>query len=195
MDGENSQKRLKLRQGGKRTNRPEDVPLVFLDFDGVLNSEGSAKAFGSWHRFDPVSVSLMSRLCDETGAKIVVSSSWRPQRQGCLSTLTRAMWQVGAGELVKFVIGYTDRLLGIRGAEVAKFLRDNQHNGKHVIFDDDSDFFPGQPLVQTSLGRGFGLCEYVKALEILQPSHGDVYELREFVGMKLGGQRGAAGVY
>jgi HAD domain in Swiss Army Knife RNA repair proteins len=189
MEGKNSLGRLKLRQGGKRTLKPEDMPLVFLDFDGVLNNWGSATAFGTFHTFDPVSVSLMRRLCEQSGAKVAVSSSWRPQAPGQLDLLLRSMQRAGAGELVGFVIGYTDRLLGIRGAEVAKFRRDNRHSGKFVILDDDSDFFPGQPLIQTSQGRGFGLCEYVRALEILYPLHEDLMELKPYVGMKLGGQR------
>ena len=196
-------KRLALQQGRRepgivrdgRSSQPEDIPLVFLDFDGVLNNMGSATAFGSFHTFDPVSVRLMARLCEETGAKIVVSSSWRPQAPGQLDLLLGSMREVGAGELCKFVIDYTQSLTGIRGAEIAKWRRDNKHNGNYVIFDDDSDMFPGQPLVQTSLGRGFGLCGDVRALQILSPGHPDINGLREHVGMKLGGQRGAAGWY
>lgn len=165
-------------------------PVVFLDFDGVLNNMGSVTAFGTSQTFDPVSVSLLARLCSEAGAKIVVSSSWRPMGQGQLNRLTRSMWQAGAEELVKFVIGYTDRLIsGIRGAEVAKWIRDNRFTGPYVIFDDDSDFYPDQPLIQCSQGRGLGLCEYVRALDLIDPLNPGLTELREFVGMRLGGQR------
>jgi hypothetical protein len=190
-EGKSSQRRFTLTKGGKREFTGfEELPIIFLDIDGVLNNYGSITAFGSPHEFDPVSVSLMRRLCDEAGAKIVVASAWRPREPGKLPELVRSLAQAGAAEITRFIIGYTDTLIsGIRGAEVAKWRRDNKHVGPYVIFDDDSDFFPDQPLVQTSQGRGFGLCEYVRGLEIIDPLNHDITRLSQYVGMKLGGQR------
>ena len=188
-EGASSQKRLSLK-GGRKFTSYEDTPIVFLDVDGVLNNYGSITAFGSAHEFDPVSVSLLRRLCDEAGAKIVVASAWRPREPGKLDTLVRSLSQCGASEIARFIIGYTDTLIsGIRGAEVAKWRRDNKHTGPYVIFDDDSDFFADQPIVQTSQGRGFGLCEYVRGLELIAPLSRDIERLKVHVGMKLGGQR------
>ena len=58
---------------------------LFLDVDGVLNSV-------SWYReewnknhvypqgdFDPKCVELVNRIVEETGCKVVVSSSWRTE--------------------------------------------------------------------------------------------------------------------
>ena len=58
---------------------------LFLDIDGVLNSV-------SWYReewsknhaypqgdFDPKCVELVNRIVEETGCKVVVSSSWRTE--------------------------------------------------------------------------------------------------------------------
>ena len=189
-EGSSSQKRLALQRGKKQFTSYEETPLIFLDVDGVLNNYGSITAFGSPHEFDPVSVHLLRRLCDESGAKIVIASAWRPKEQGQLDSLVRSLSRCGASELAKFIIGYTDTLIsGVRGAEIAKWRRDNKHVGPYVIFDDDSDFFPDQPIVQTSQGRGFGLCEYVRGLELIAPLSRDIERLKEYVGMKLGGQR------
>lgn len=58
--------------------------IIFLDIDGVLNTE-------RWHcqtasnelqdeygyKFDPVAVTNLSKIIEETGADIVISSSWK----------------------------------------------------------------------------------------------------------------------
>ena len=55
--------------------------VIFLDIDGVLvttRSFASGKDAGqSAASFDQVGVGLVKELCDLTGAKIVVCSSWR----------------------------------------------------------------------------------------------------------------------
>lgn len=43
--------------------------ILFLDFDGVIN-----QGFGRWHRD---LVLRLNEITDETGAKIVIHSSWR----------------------------------------------------------------------------------------------------------------------
>ena len=61
------------------------MKVIFLDFDGVLNSSGySASLFEAGkptkdeygqELFDPETVNLLNRIVDETEAKIVISSS------------------------------------------------------------------------------------------------------------------------
>jgi hypothetical protein len=52
--------------------------IIFLDFDGVLNNPGCYEiASGSHTPPDQSCVDALNRIISETGASIVVSSSWR----------------------------------------------------------------------------------------------------------------------
>jgi len=58
------------------------MKLIFLDIDGVLNSKNweDSLPYGKLERkdaFDPAAVARLNKITDVTGAKIVVSSSWR----------------------------------------------------------------------------------------------------------------------
>lgn len=155
-------------------------PVIFLDFDGVLNSLRSTLAMGgtSRHQFDPVAVNLVSRLAREGDANVVVSSAWRigsnvPELRSILGTYSAT--------LAARVIDMTPRGTGQRGAEIAEWLADHpdQHNRSFVIIDDDSDMLDGQRphFVQTQHRDGFGVPEYLRALEIIAPNHKDVAQL------------------
>ena len=60
-------------------------PVIFLDFDGVLNSRayrhncpiGIYTGPGLSSLLDPAKVSLVQQICAAVGAGVVVSSSWR----------------------------------------------------------------------------------------------------------------------
>ena len=61
--------------------------IVFLDFDGVLNSHAYFNArtekfedVGEAGELDPTAVERLNRIIDATGALVVVSSSWRYAR-------------------------------------------------------------------------------------------------------------------
>jgi hypothetical protein len=59
------------------------VKFLFLDFDGVLNSSvflHGKKTRRDEDMFDPRAVERLTRVLDQTGARIVVSSSWRHGR-------------------------------------------------------------------------------------------------------------------
>ncbi len=71
---------------------------LFIDFDGVLNTERYAKflktkgfdtndRFGT--RFDPEAVQNLKTIVEQTGAKIVISSSWKEYGEEFLHEL----WQ------------------------------------------------------------------------------------------------------
>jgi len=59
--------------------------ILFLDFDGVINSNRTCFAFGKYpHKlpedaafFDHVALTMIRRLCERGNIEIVVSSTWR----------------------------------------------------------------------------------------------------------------------
>ena len=60
--------------------------IIFLDFDGVLNTEhnqnmllyhGKARNDKHGTLFDPKAVAQLERIIAETGADVVIESSWK----------------------------------------------------------------------------------------------------------------------
>ena len=134
-------------------------PVIFLDFDGVLNSLRSTLAFGGCgrHQFDAVAVDLMARLAGKADARVVVSSAWRI---GQTVEGLRIILGEYSTTLAARVIGMTPRGLECRGAEIAQWLAENpsEHNRSFVIVDDDADMLDGQlpRFVQTRHRDGIG---------------------------------------
>jgi hypothetical protein len=136
--------------------------IIFLDIDGVLNTE-------RWHcqtasnelqdeygyKFDPVAVTNLSKIIEETGADIVISSSWKFMG---LSKM-RKMWK--DRKLPGNVIGITPNtvsdkfllnvdldnmdIMAIRGQEVKEWLMLNKNEiTNYVILDDMNDILQEQ---------------------------------------------------
>ena len=157
--------------------------IVFLDIDGVLNSE---EWFGK--RFnklvsddicgpdvDPDTINRLMKFLDDTNAKIVLSSSWRSLNiQSTIlefSTFNNEFLK----KLIPYIIGVTPRFYEYRkrGNEI-KYLTDMlsidyntlvkrgcllenveiSKNYRYVIVDDDSDMLRGQNFVQTDFHTG-----------------------------------------
>jgi hypothetical protein len=162
-------------------------PVIFLDFDGVLNSLRSTLAMGGAgaHQFDAVAVNLVARLAGAADANVVVSSAWRIGSD--VPGLKRVLGEYSTA-LTGRVIDVTPRGMHGRGAEIAEWLATNpsKHNGSFVIIDDDADMLDGQlpHFVQTKHRDGFGVPEYLKALEILAPNHKDLTNLGYYRGDK-----------
>ena len=125
---------------------------LFLDIDGVMNHElwlhhAHTKNLPSpqfW--FDPVCVERVNTILEETGARLVVSSSWRSD-----PNLKEQFAVVGLPtEFDRTINLFMSHFLGytIRGEEIDHYLK--EHNidihSKHqyVILDDDADFTPWQ---------------------------------------------------
>lgn len=56
------------------------MKVIFLDIDGVLNTPKLIREFGMDH-IDDVLVAILARIVRETGAKIVLSSTWRIEEE------------------------------------------------------------------------------------------------------------------
>jgi hypothetical protein len=147
------------------------MKILVLDFDGVLNSLRSAMAFGNYpHRlpqdlalFDPVALGIVRRLCAETGAVVVISSTWR-----------RSHARVVIAEALGLeVVGCTPayNACGVkRGDEIQQWLDSHaQQVEKYCILDDDSDMLEHQmPFFVKCDGEvGVSAQNYKDALSIL----------------------------
>jgi hypothetical protein len=148
-------------------------PLVFLDFDGVLNTErhfaelkGKGLPFKDKYgpKFDLIAVENLKKIIDTTEARIVVSSSWRYMGLGDL----QRMWN--DRDLPGKIVGITplhmddDKLLetdlseldeitadmfcSSRGNEIKAYfeevLRVVADTRRYVILDDLKDVLPEQ---------------------------------------------------
>lgn len=140
------------------------MKVLFLDIDGVLNSREwylfnkdeialeSGLMYRHQQELDPKACALVDELCTEFSLAIVISSTWR--RLHSLGEIQKMLANRG---LHAPVIGATPQLRGgYRGQEVDEWLYDNPGVTKHVILDDDRDFGPHQPLVQTN--NLYGVC-------------------------------------
>ena len=129
--------------------------FVFLDIDGVLNSEqyylekpqhkrwkefkGKLDKHIAWGvcNIDPKAVKLLNKLVAETNAKIVVSSSWRGDY--ALQTV------FSLAGIIEPIYGETPRSEHRwRGAEIETWLKERQEPYKYVILDDDNDMLDTQ---------------------------------------------------
>jgi hypothetical protein len=128
------------------------LPLIFLDFDGVLNSQlWYVRTKGSREQddLDREAIGYLNDLVSTTGARVVVSSTWRLNR-----TIEELQEILGRNGFTGEVIGKTiDMRRGengdsiLRGNEILAWIKDHQEDcgvpywdyRRYVIFDDDSD--------------------------------------------------------
>lgn len=154
------------------------LKIIFLDFDGVLNSTQSAIYhvrkrtqydtifIGDWC---PIAFSNLKRLLEATpDARIVVSSSWRHGRT--LEQLREILMAEGVDP--SRIIGATpsSSVRGEqRGWEIQDWLDAHPEVKDYVIIDDDADMLPHQQehFVQTDGHIGLTIHDACRAYGIL----------------------------
>lgn len=151
-------------------------PIIFLDFDGVVNTfywekqpDGSLKHTMCWPSDGYVNniqaIGWLNELFYKIPYDIVVSSTWRMHLTEI--ELQEILWRSGLKKDIK-VVGKTPVLYQQRGFEIEKWLKDNNFKQKFIILDDDSDM--GEllgVLVRCDCYNGFGLHEFNKAFRLL----------------------------
>ena len=169
----------------------EDDKLVFLDFDGVLNSSEfaahlyrnneSAQDDKGLDLFDPQTIDCMNRIVDATGAKIVVTSSWRYLGLAKLQELWKERGLHGeiigmtslhvVDELIleKGLEWLEEEMNGFpRSEEIAHWMKSYNINANYVILDDlpmPKDLQPH--FVQVNPKFGLSDLQVKQAIEIL----------------------------
>lgn len=122
------------------------MKYIFLDMDGVLNTgrNDCLDPEGNGHPFDSEAVSNLGRIVRETGAQIVISSSWRHMGFGKL----REMWRRWG--LPGDVRGVTPGVWGeevsfpTRGDEIKAWLEKCPAPVSYVVLDDFDEHVAGQ---------------------------------------------------
>ena len=137
------------------------MKVIFLDVDGVLNSdEYFEKTKGLnlqeiYQDIDVEKIKLLKKAVDETGAKVVLTSSWRYTKNA-----------IKLKELLKeyeIFVDTTPFIENKRGLEIKKWLLDNQNVDDFVILDDeifdsfDEDLL--EKLIKISDGNGYNFGE------------------------------------
>lgn len=116
--------------------------FLFLDIDGVLVTEKHLKTLPREEImdelglvFDPESSRNLKIIVEKTGAKIVVSSTWRLEGLEFIRKVFKERLSLD-------VHAITPNFNSIRGEEIAWFMERNP--GTFIILDDDTDFLPEQ---------------------------------------------------
>lgn len=164
--------------------------IIFLDFDGVITTMATRYALC------PHKCALLQQIIDRTGAKIVVSSSWRGEdAEDTIADLKKipTCFKPFVPSWVDEIIGVTIRSyryirdgihLGIpRGVEIKQWIDTHMHrdeNGKYqrkkigvdyqyIILDDDSDMLleHAEHFIHTDGLLGMSESDAVRAVCIL----------------------------
>lgn len=149
------------------------MKVIFLDIDGVLNSE----EFAIWCRdfpdfiknggsnwVDPKAVKMIEDICKDCDVKLVISSSWRMfDVQSTISCFKNYRDLI---PLCEYIVGVTprnsdDRIWKFRGEEIQHYLNSHPEIDNYIIVDDDNDMLESQR-------KNFIRCNYLFGLT---PSH------------------------
>ena len=164
--------------------------IIFLDFDGVITTMASRYAL------DRYKCDLLQQVIDRTGAKIVVSSSWR---EGSAEETIAELKNIPT-VFKKFVPSWVDEIVGVtiraynyirkgehlgipRGVEIKQWIDTHLHRdeeGKYkrkqvgvdfqyIILDDDSDMLleQGEHFIHTDTYLGLRQDDAIRAVCIL----------------------------
>lgn len=165
--------------------------ILFLDFDGVLNTENfqtslREKGLQTWDDFGPIfdseAVENLRMILDATGAEIIVSSSWKLEGLRRMKDLwkTRALPGKISGvtpdaifDIDLLSMDFDDpqvftRLAG-KGNEVRKWLEETPEVIRYAILDDVPNFLPEQEssYVMTDPRTGITTEVAMKVIDIL----------------------------
>ena len=133
--------------------------VIFLDIDGVLNSEEYfinrqrpyTGDFRRSHDIDSIAIERLNRIMENTNTEIVLSSSWRIFP---LTEVVSAMNYKGFKYNIKYV---TTREYMDRGLQILKFIQENSVED-YIVLDDEAfdilKYIPKKQFVKTKWKTG-----------------------------------------
>lgn len=151
------------------------MKVIFLDIDGVVNCEHTKEMFNHYTFVEDKKVEMIKQIVDATGAKIVLSSTWRfgwEEDDTCcqlyleFDALRKKFKEFGMEFISKTPIDSR----GYRGNEIKEWLQNwkGENIESFIILDDDNDMKPfGSRLIQTSWMKGIQEKHIKKAIKML----------------------------
>lgn len=171
--------------------------IIFLDFDGVLNTEIFILCYYQFckeanllnpdnklnynelirdeygSKFDPLALRNLDYIISMTEAKYVISSTWRM----CGLSVLLEMWRERGymGDIIDITPNhmYKTGTTLQRGAEIKEWLSLHPEVSSYCIIDDDSDMLDEQQncFVQTDPSCGLTFRDATKVIEILNKNN------------------------
>lgn len=147
------------------------MKVLFLDFDGVLNSYKYLKQSGGEDvSLDPVRLALLKGIIDQTGAFIVLTTSCREHwdKNDALCDETGHLINKIFGDYGLKIFDKTPYLGRFREQEIEAWLNNNNVEG-FVALDDavlEAEFLAGH-FVKTSIYKGLEEEDAEKAISML----------------------------
>lgn len=137
------------------------MKVLFLDVDGVLNSHSDFRVWADFDGFPHIvnldKVDRLVKIINETGCKIVLSSSWRNSQYG-YDTLKKLNYFEIFDCTPRHHYENNGRKYTCRGAEIQDWL-DRNPCTNYAIVDDDSDMLDSQLRHFVQTDPEYGLTE------------------------------------
>lgn len=152
--------------------------IIFLDFDGVLNTEcfqeylrknNEVRTDKFGYLFAPEAVANLAQIIEQTGASVVITSSWKIEGIDWI----RELWN--KRQMPGTVVGMTEfaeidfnslepsedslaLAIGSRGSEIASWMNKYAHlDTPYAILDDINDFLPEQQVHFIRINPRYGI--------------------------------------
>jgi hypothetical protein len=119
--------------------------VIFLDIDGVLNCKETPNPRKLPYIVDPKLLDRLNRLIERTGAKVVLSSTWRYDPAGLFSA---ERWGI------PFIDVIPDMPERPRRDEILTWLKAHPTADRFAVIDDEDDELDDLPLFQPSCRTG-----------------------------------------
>jgi hypothetical protein len=137
------------------------MKLVFLDIDGVLN-DNAVCATAESSSLNPAAVARLNQVLRATGAKLVLSSSWRYLILDGSMSLQGFEYLLRTHGLDKdCLLGHTDadEACPGRAAQILRWLGQHGSGASWAVLDDDVLDLGGQSWRHVQTQRGVGLTD------------------------------------
>ncbi|HYW62913.1 MAG TPA: HAD domain-containing protein [Bradyrhizobium sp.] len=131
------------------------MKVIFLDIDGVLNCNKTPNPRGFPYIVDKKLLARFKKLLQRTGAKVVLSSTWRCDPVGLFAARHYG---------VPFVGTCPDKPKKSRRGELLAWLKAHPKVTRFIVLDDEDDDLDDLPLFQPSASTGLTM-EIVNAAE------------------------------
>ena len=149
------------------------MKVIFLDFDGVLNSVKYVALCGQYGVvLNPAKMELLKQIVDATAAKIVLTTSWREhwEKDPALCTDTGLQINERFAQYGLQIYDKTPRIRLSREAEFSYWLGQHPEVQSFVVLDDmflSADFLQGHFIRTSNYFDGLEEADARQAIEIL----------------------------